>query len=302
MKTIRLLMLSLFNLALLLPSYGQGITDLNTTLMRSTFKFEGNGSVGTVFIMGTPIKDNPSSVRYTLITAAHVLEGANGDEATLHLRVKNGDQFVRRPFVIKIRENGTNLWVRHPDADVAALFVALPTDADIQCIPTTGMFADDDFITHNEIHPGDELYVLGFPLGAEANDAGFPILRSGAIASYPIIPTRDVKTFLLDFQVYRGNSGGPVLIYQMNRIIGGKMPTVNFCRVMGLVSQEKIITEQVQSLYENRQSQHPLAAAVVVHASLIQETINLLETKTEENAVEQAVPGYPPQGVGSPEP
>ena len=30
---------------------------------------------------------------------------------------------------------------------------------------------------------GDELLCLGYPLGAEANDAGFPILRSGKIAS-----------------------------------------------------------------------------------------------------------------------
>lgn len=113
---------------LLLTCEGQSITDLNQSLMRSTFKFDGKGSIGTVFVMGTPSKDNPSVLRYTLITAAHVLEAANGDEETLNLRVKNGDQFVRRPFIIKIRDHGTNLWVRHPSADVAALRISVPEE------------------------------------------------------------------------------------------------------------------------------------------------------------------------------
>ncbi|MEI7881337.1 MAG: serine protease [bacterium] len=276
-KTTLIMVAALLCFVLLLNCEGQSITDLNQSLMRSTFKFDGKDSIGTVFVMGAPSKDNPSVLRYTLITAAHVLEAANGDEATLHLRVKNGDQFVRRPFIIKIRDHGTNLWIRHPSADVAALRISVPSEVDIKIISTSGIFADDDFIKSTEIHPGDELFALGFPLGSEANEAGFPILRSGAIASYPLIPTADVKTFLFDFQVYRGNSGGPVFIYQMNRLVGAKLPTINICRIMGLVSQEKIITEQVQSLYENRQSQYPIAAAVVVHASLIQETLALLE-------------------------
>jgi hypothetical protein len=41
---------------------------------------------------------------------------------------------------------------------------------------------------------------------------GFPILRAGRIASYPILPTADTKTILLDFPVLPGNSGGRLIL------------------------------------------------------------------------------------------
>ena len=54
------------------------------------------------------------------------------------------------------------------------------------------------------------MMALGFPQGLSANEAGFPILRSGRVASYPLAPSAAFPTFLLDFRVFPGNSGGPV--------------------------------------------------------------------------------------------
>ncbi len=56
------------------------------------------------------------------------------------------------------------------------------------------------------------MLALGYPWGMSANTAGFPILRAGKVASYPIAPTREFPTFLLDFSVFPGNSGGPVFV------------------------------------------------------------------------------------------
>ena len=43
------------------------------------------------------------------------------------------------------------------------------------------------------------------------------IRASGRIASYPITPTSKTRTFLLDFEVFEGNSGGPVFLYERIR-------------------------------------------------------------------------------------
>ena len=61
------------------------------------------------------------------------------------------------------------------------------------------------------------MMALGFPRGLAANQAGFPILRSGRVASFPVAPAKSFPTVLLDFTVFPGNSGGPVFMSQAAR-------------------------------------------------------------------------------------
>src|SRR5271154_3246613 len=79
------------------------VEDINTVLMQSTFRIHGPAvdgtgtSVGTVFIVGRPIKDQPKRGAYVLVTAAHVLQSIKGDTGTLLLRQKNSDG-AYKPF------------------------------------------------------------------------------------------------------------------------------------------------------------------------------------------------------------
>ena len=272
-------------LTLILLSAASGLSapilDLSTAMMRSTYKLEGGGSIGTGFVLLVPVDSNarPNEkgvFRRTLITAAHVLEGMPGETATIHLRKLVGAKYVRYPFQFPLRAGTNALWRRHPDADVAALPLGLPDGVDIEALPSTWLLADDGVVEERGMRPGENVYALGFPLGAEANDVGFPILRSGAIASYPLTPFREQKVFLFDFKVFRGNSGGPVFTYANRHHTDDPNKTVDYCYIVGLVSGEKMVTENVTSLYETRQEQHPLSVAVVVNASMITETIYML--------------------------
>ena len=270
-------LLVVFPLLLASASFAQNQKDieLNTLLMESTFKVEGRNAqgqptLGTVFIMGRPFPNQPAKGRYLLITAAHVLEEMQGETAVLHLRRKvdaNTNRWARAPIPLAIRANGQPVWKKHPDADVAAMYVRLPNESSIPLI-STDLLADDKMLSDFEIHPGDELDCLGYPLGLDANDAGFPVLRSGKIASYPLVPTNTTRTFLFDFRILKGNSGGPVYFVQSTRTYAGgtHMETIHF--IIGLVSQESV----VQQPY----SEFQLGLAVVVHASLIKQAINLL--------------------------
>jgi len=199
-----------------------------------------------------------------------------GTYAVLFMRKKN-ENYQKVPYPFEIRHEDKPLWVRHPDkaVDVAVMYVALPRDVDIVLLPTA-MLADDEVLKEFEIHPGDELICLGYPFSAEANEAGFPILRSGKIASYPLIPTNQTKTFLYDFRVFRGNSGGPVYFVESARTYAGATHAGIIQFIAGLVSKEHMITEKVESLYGVREERYPLSLATVVHASLIKETIEML--------------------------
>jgi hypothetical protein len=145
--------------------------------------------------MDHPSAEFPNRRAYVLITANHVLEEMSGENATLYLRVKDTNSDWRVfPTLIKIRENGHTLWVKHPSADVAAMYVRLPNNVWIPTL-STELLADDDLVKKYELHPGDTLECLGYPFGLVGSPSGFPILRSGKIASYPLMPVEKVNTF-----------------------------------------------------------------------------------------------------------
>lgn len=257
------------------PAYAQDSVEINTVLMRSTFMLSGEGSTGTAFILGRPSKVDNTRAYYVLVTATHVLSEMRGERAVLNLRKRTGDLFSKVPYTISIRRGTEALWTQHPLADVAVMYVRLPEDVDIQLLPTD-LLATDDILKQFEIHPGDRLSCLGFPLMAEANEAGFPILRSGQISSYPLVPMTAVKTILFDFNVFEGNSGGPVYFVDSNRVYGGSTNIGQVHFLMGLVSEQKFAEEQVQSLREVRKERYQLGLAVVIPAGFIRDTINLL--------------------------
>jgi S1-C subfamily serine protease len=247
--------------------------EINSILMESTFRIHGptkddaqKTSFGTAFLMGKPTPE-ANKYYYVLITADHVLESIDGDNATLTLREKHEDgSYTQKPWNIKLRTQGQPLYVKHKEADVAALYVDMPDNLNVPILPIA-LLADDEVLKRFEVHPGDELRCLGFPLFVSA-EAGFPILRSGIIASYPIVPTKLNKSILIDFNVFQGNSGGPVYFVDHDRIYGGSLhigETEQF--VIGLV------TSQLSAKLYNNQT---LGLASVVPAPYILETIELL--------------------------
>ena len=243
-----------------------------------------------------PISDSLASVRDSLLALnlgleVSVITGGRGSELQVSLPNPN----IAVPLqLIRIPRNGPpepllipkQLWTRHPTADVAAIYLSLPNGIfDDILLPTSSFLATDEDLKRYEMHPGDDLNCLGYPLGQESNSFGFPILRSGKLAPFPLLPTRDTISFLMDFQIFKGNSGGPVYVAQSGgtRLIDGVARLgVNFQTIVGLVSEEMIVRQEQQLLYERSEHEYPLKLARVVHASLIRETIDLLEPPVDD--------------------
>ncbi|MDB5477485.1 MAG: hypothetical protein JWP49_2996 [Phenylobacterium sp.] len=239
--------------------------DLAVDLMHATVQLEqplgdGTRTVGTGFLISDPTPDGRP--RTVLITAKHVLAGMPGKTATIGYRIENPDgSWSYSPQPVQIRDGaGHELWTQHPSRDVAAIVISAPADFAKAAIPQDYLASDDTFANY-KVRAGDEMMALGFPRGLAANQAGFPILRSGRVASYPVAPAKIFPTFLLDFSVFPGNSGGPVYMTDQDRRAsadgGGKEPEF----IAGL------LTQQVELNHER------LEIGIVTHAKFIRETL-----------------------------
>src|SRR6185312_1929688 len=192
------------------------VMDLSVQLMQATVQLEqplgdGTRTVGTGFLIAeTGADGRPHTI---LVTANHVFAKMPKENARVGYRIANPDgSWSYSPQPLRIRDaQGHALWTHHPSRDVAAITITAPTAFAKAAIPEAYLAADDTFSKYN-VAAGDQMMTLGFPRGLAANAAGFPILRAGRVASYPVAPAKIFPTFLLDFSVFPGNSGGPVFM------------------------------------------------------------------------------------------
>jgi hypothetical protein len=245
--------------------------DLSVELMHATVQLEqplgdGTRTVGTGFLITELAPDG--SPRTVLVTANHVFQQMPGQVARIGYRVENTDgSWSYSPQPLRIRDSGGHaLWTHHPARDVAAISIVAPPEFAKAAIPKDYLASDDTF-TRYQVEAGDELMALGFPRGLAANQAGFPILRSGRIASYPVAPAKIFPTFLLDFAVFPGNSGGPVFMHNEARHApaDATQPPQDVEFIAGL------LTQQVELNSER------LEIGIVTHAKYIRETLTLLD-------------------------
>lgn len=238
--------------------------DLAVAVMEATVKIEqrladGGRSVGTGFLVSDVTPDGRP--RVTLITAGHVLADMPQASASLGFRILDPDSnWSFSPANLRIRDDaGRPLWTAHPDRDVAVIVVEAPSELARKALPVAYL-AGDDTLSRNGVAPGAEMMALGFPRGLSSNAAGFPILRAGKIASYPVGPSAAAPTFLVDFSVFPGNSGGPVFATRAGAEANGPSEFV-----------AGILTQQVEVGRER------LDIGIVTHARYVRETIRMLD-------------------------
>ena len=253
------------------------LMDLSGELIHATVQLEqplgdGTRTVGTGFLIASTTPDGQP--RTVLVTANHVLQRMPGANARIGYRISNPDgSWSYSPETLRIRDGKQELWTHHPSRDVAAIAITAPPEFAKAAIPESYLAGDDTFQKYS-VGAGDEMMALGFPRGLAANQAGFPILRSGRVASYPVAPAKIFPTFLLDFSVFPGNSGGPVFMMDQPR---------RFSAAAGQEGDGKFIagllTQQVELNSER------LEIGIVTHAKFIHETIALMNDPLVETTV-----------------
>jgi len=160
--------------------------------------------VGTGFLVSIPHSDGPPEI--VLVTAAHVFEKMPNPEVRIGWRIKTAQGlWVFAPGTLTIRSAEGPLWTKHPTQDIAVLSLNVSAATANTAIPLS-LLADEVTFSSDRIQIGDEMMTLGYPHGLSANAQGFPILRAGKVASYPVGPSTTYPTFLIDLTAVPGNS------------------------------------------------------------------------------------------------
>ena len=189
----------------------------------------------TAFVFGYPPSSPTKPVSYWIfvVTNRHVVEGDR------QMWIRFCAPAGKRPRVLPIpRGPGLFPWVLHPDPDID--LAVLPLDA----IQIPDGLAPNRFLTlrhavtiddlrSSEFSEGNELFILGFPMGIAGTDQNDVIVRHGIVARIQDWYDGRSKDFLIDSSIYPGNSGGPVIL---KPVLWGALPRFTTPKVIGLVS------------------------------------------------------------------
>jgi hypothetical protein len=233
--------------------------DLTVALIKATVQIdqpisEAKRMVGTGFLISVPKADGTTQI--VLVTAAHVFEKMPAADVRIGWRVQGAKgSWSYVPSNMTIRSAAGPVWYQHPAQDIAVIPVNVPESLRDSAIPASWL-ADGTTFINERVVAGDEMVTLGYPHGLSANVAGFPILRAGRLASYPVSPSSAYPTFLIDLTAVPGNSGGPVFMTSQ----GGKGHTF----IAG------VLIKQVED--DNQR----LELGVVTDAIFVRETINIM--------------------------
>lgn len=243
--------------------------DFTTAMIQATLPVAsapgGPALTGAGVLVSDPAPDG--TPRVVLVTARHVLANIDGGQVYLGLHLKTPDGGWRLEWRAEpSAADGQPLWIRHPAYDVAVLPVTVPPEVAQAAIPVS-WFADAGAFAREDVEAGDPVEVLGYPAGYAADGRGFPILRLGHLASYPLTPETE-GTFLVDFPVVSGNSGGPVFT---SRRIGRRPPLIG---AEGPQPDEFIAGIVAQQIMPGGQS---IALGLAVHAVYVRQTLQLLD-------------------------
>lgn len=236
-----------------------------------TYRVTDQKTSGTCLIVSLPPRNENGRRRLVLLTAAHVLEGMPAPDTTLVLRetLPDGD-YARREIRIPIRHRDRPLWKRHPELDVAGLRLQLAESSLIQPLPVD-LQTPESSPRPNRLRVGQTVCIPCYPATLEANPQGFPVLRKGSIATFPLVPVSRVKTIMIDSSTFGGDSGAPVFD------CSGEEPVL-VAMVLGTHRQ----TDKVTMPYEERTVHTPLGLSMAVQADYVWETLKQLDNDRPE--------------------
>ena len=244
--------------------------DASLQAVEATVRVHGGGQSGTAYVVALP-KVGSNANRGLLVSAAHTFEKMNGLECTAVFRGRDASGgWVRRDAAIGLRDGESPRWVRHPSADIAVLVCDVPEGVDLAPFPLGQVARAADFEA-GRVRLGQRVRVACFPAQTEGNGAGWPVLRTGAIATFPLTPAASLERFFVDYSHFGGDSGAAVVT---DDAAGEPL-------VAGVVVAMQRQTDRVTSPFEEKTIHTPLGLAIVVPATLLHETIELWRTKAE---------------------
>jgi hypothetical protein len=238
---------------------------LRTKMVLASYRIQHAKTTGTCFLLQRPDPDDETRQQLLLVTAAHAFTGMTGERTTLILRKQDeAGTWQAVPTEIAIREGDIPLWHQHPKEDVAVLAVKLPEGVTANPLSLDVLATKEEW-NANTPEPGAFIRCVGFPHASifKPSAVGFPNTRLGCIAEFPLVPIENHPKFLVDFNIFEGDSGGAIYCEEFES--GPK--------IIGLVHGQHFIDERFKMIYSEGKIRKRLGLAIVVNSHVILETI-----------------------------
>ncbi|MGV3532317.1 MAG: trypsin-like serine peptidase [Chthoniobacteraceae bacterium] len=228
-------------------------------MMWSTYPLATQKGAATGFVIARRDPRAPGGLVPVVFTSAHVLASMEKGPLYIAIRVPGADD-EPDVAVLELQTQGSKApqFVRHPQFDIGAFELKIPAEvADLVQLPS---FIEERELARQRVRlrAGTDVSFLGFPDVLPGTTGAFPVLRSGKVASYPTGASKGQRRFLINADVYPGDSGAPVFISRR-----GNRP-----ELVGII---------VERIGKDRRSFAHLAVAI--DSIAIHETLRLLDQR-----------------------
>ena len=151
-----------------------------------------------------------------LVTNKHVFidksKNVIPDQFKLVLHTDINDTRKNDDYFISLYDGKNRLWKIHSkftDADVALIEI---NKNDIINKFVIKSFSAQSFLPENyPLHPGEDIFIMGYPLSFHDSFNNLPIFRNAMIASAYGVYFQNMPLFLTDANLHPGTSGSPVI-------------------------------------------------------------------------------------------
>jgi hypothetical protein len=252
----------------------------NKTIKKKIFWVIGTGTIFYIKL--------DTIVLPCLVTAKHVFYDPQNNWYPDSLNIRFSwydDKPVDEYFGIKIplRKDNINFWFAHPDSNVDLVCIPLTEYKGLTLKRNINVLPYSMFAKKDDYYAGRKVWVFGYPGAVGTEFWNKAILREGII-SWINSKEPDKSHFLIDCDVFPGNSGGPVFLIPRFQY-EGKLA------FLGIVSQRRFeykpITDskdkiQLQILGAKMQSKESISIGVIEPASRVEELLKEYENLYNE--------------------
>jgi S1-C subfamily serine protease len=150
------------------------------------------------------------------VTNQHVVRndaaGIIPDTLRLRLHTDPNDIAMSADYDVPLYNGTQHLWRIHPKSAVADIAVVKLDKTQVQAKFFVKAWSAQAFLpTQYPLHPGEDIFIMGFPLGFHDTKHNLPIFRNAMIASSYGVPFQGLPLFLTDANLHPGTSGSPVV-------------------------------------------------------------------------------------------
>lgn len=171
--------------------------------------------IGTGFLLGRKEAEHPERSTVYIVTNKHVVRNQN----MLYVRFNNSESVGVKDLPMTLAAKGELFYTAHPlkNTDIVAIQI-LPQVIIDNKLRLSFMDIDDHAITLQQmketgVDEGSLVYALGFPMNLVNDSVKAPICRLGCISRIAdaFVSSHTAQAFLVDAQIFPGNSGGPII-------------------------------------------------------------------------------------------